>query len=213
VLQVNSANTAIAITSAVQSNKLRQYLQGGVYYEDEELVQKKREQFQLEGCSNLKTRKFKPINTLKLDALSQLVEETERPMLVAIQFRFELDMLLQRFPEAEVIAGGVSMEKRVSIFKRWNAGQIQMLICHPASLAHGANLQFGSNIIVWYALPWSVDQYEQLNARLIRPGQTQSVLVYHLMIKNTVDFAVRKALKLRITDQLKFLQSLRHSIM
>lgn len=213
VLQADSVNSAIAITTAIRSNKLRQFVQGGVYYEDEKLLQKKRQELRLTGKSTINPRMFKQLNTLKLDALCQLVEETDKPMLVAIQFRFELDMILTKFPNVDIIAGKVPIEKRTDIFRRWNTGATPMLVCHPASLSHGANLQFGSNVIVWYALPWSVDQYEQLNARLVRPGQTQSVLVYHLMIKDSVDFAVRKALKQRITDQMEFLKSIKQAIM
>lgn len=69
----------------------------------------------------------------------------------------------------------------------WNAGKIPLLLCHPASAGHGLNLQQGGHIIVWYGLPWSLELYQQANARLPRPGQKQSVIIHHLVCRDTYE--------------------------
>jgi SNF2 family DNA or RNA helicase len=78
---------------------------------------------------------------------------------------------------------------------KWNRGEIGMLLAHPASAGHGLNLQAGGHIIVWFGLPWSLELYEQANARLHRQGQEKSVIVHHIIAENTIDETVLVALK------------------
>lgn len=70
---------------------------------------------------------------------------------------------------------------------KWNSGRIPILLCHPQSAGHGLNLQKGGHIIVWFGLTWSLEYYQQANARLDRQGQTEPVIVHHIVAENTVD--------------------------
>ena len=93
--------------------------------------------------------------------------------------------------------------------ERWNCGAIPLLLVHPQSAGHGLNLQYGGNIIVWYGLPWSLEYYQQANARLHRQGQTRAVIVHHLMVEGTVDEKVYKSLQRKENVQEGLLQALK----
>lgn len=128
-------------------------------------------------------------NTAKLDALADIVEQTDGPVLVFYYFKHELSRILERLKAyaPEVIGGSESIA-------RWNEGRIRVLLAHPASAGHGLNLQRGGNVIIWYTLPWSCELYEQAVARLHRQGQERPVMVYRLVMAGTVDERVIKAL-------------------
>ena len=91
-------------------------------------------------------------------------------LLVFYSYQHDKARILQRFPQAREL-------KTPADVADWNAGKIPLLLCHPASAGHGLNLQQGGHIIVWYGLPWSLELYQQANARLPRPGQKQSVII------------------------------------
>ena len=84
-----------------------------------------------------------------------------------------------------------------------------MLLCHPASAGHGLNLQHGGHIIVWFGLTWSLELYQQANARLPRPGQTESVIVHHLVCRDTIDEKVMTALQSKDEGQKALLNALK----
>jgi hypothetical protein len=187
-----------AFTAAAKSMKLRQIVQGGLYYwpEGEEQL--------------IKTRLTELIHTAKLKALVELVETSAgRSILCAIQFKFELKMILKKYPNAPVIAGGTSVSKAVSIINDWNAGKIPLLLCHPGSLSTGVNLQHGGHILLWYSLTWSLLHYEQLNGRLYRQLQKHGVTIHHLIAEDTIDSVVLKALKSKRAGQVDMLNHLR----
>ena len=167
-----------AFNSASLSSKLRQFIQGGLY--------------DGEG----KDRTWHQVHTLRVDALEALIEETSQPILCAIQFRFELEMLRARFGNSvPYIGGGVSALAGAKTIESWNKGDVPLLVCHPAALSHGANLQAGGHILLWYGLPWSLEQYQQLIARLHRQGQLNTVVINHLLMHETIDVRIAKALK------------------
>jgi SNF2 family DNA or RNA helicase len=109
-------------------------------------------------------------------------------------YKHDLTKLLQNFPDAKVLEGADEL-------RAWNAGKIPMLLAHPASTAYGLNLQAGGNIIVWYGLTWSLEQYQQANARLYRQGQDKPVIVNHLVTKGTIDEQVMRALQSKAAGQ------------
>ncbi len=171
------------------SMKLRQFVQGGIY--DEEKI-------------------WHDLHQVKLNALKELVETSAgQPILCAIQFRGELSMIQRTFKGVPVIAGGTTAKQASEYIKKWNSGQISLLLCHPASLSHGVNLQSGGHILLWYGLTWSLEQYLQLNGRLYRQGQRSAVMVHHLIMAGTVDEAVKQALKSKSTSQQSFLSYLK----
>lgn len=168
--------TVTASNAAVLSNKLLQMASGKVYYnEDHDEV---------------------TLHTAKLEALERVVEEAQgQPILVFYTFKHERDRLLNHFKQAK------QLDVKSGDVKRWNAGEIPMLLANPQSAGHGLNLQQGGHIIVWYNLTWSLEQYLQANARLDRQGQTQPVIVHHLVAKGTIDEQVMEALKTKNSSQ------------
>ena len=166
-----------AFNTAALSSKLRQFVQGGLYSG--------------EGSE----RTWHQVHDIRLKALEALIEESGQPILCAIQFKFELEMLRKKFgATVPYIGGGVSAKDGATILDAWNRREIPLLVCHPAALSHGANLQTGGNIILWYGLTWSLEQYLQLIARLYRQGQTKGVVVHHFVMDGTIDARVAKAL-------------------
>lgn len=124
----------------------------------------------------------------KLDALEDVVEAANgHTVLVAYWFTHEKDRILERFPQARPLETAEDM-------KDWCAGNIPVGLIHPASAGHGLNLQTGGHNLVWFTLPWSLEYYEQTNARLFRQGQDQPVSVIQLVAQHTVDENVLKAL-------------------
>lgn len=128
------------------------------------------------------------IHDRKLDALEDLIEAANgKPVLIAYWFKHDLSRIQKRF-EVEVLS------TRDSI-KRWNDGEIPIAVIHPASAGHGLNLQAGGSTLVWFGLTWSLELYQQTNARLWRQGQNETVVIHHLIAKGTIDERVMKALK------------------
>lgn len=164
----------VADTAAVLSNKLLQLANGAVYDEDQDV---------------------KYIHDEKLDALEDLIEQANgKPVLVFYNFKHDLARLQERFKDA------VKLETDDD-FKAWNKGEIPILLTHPASAGHGLNMQDGGNIIIWFGMNWSLELYQQANARLHRQGQKESVNVYHLIVKDSIDERVMKAIKNKTVTQ------------
>lgn len=176
--------TVAAMFAASLSMKLRQFIQGGMYIDEK--------------------YNYKVIHEAKLDALKSLVEEADgQGILCAIQFKYELEMIRKAFPSAPAIVGGC--KNAAQIIRDWNAKKIPLLICHPASLSHSVNMQMGSHLMVWYAIPWSLEHHDQLIGRLHRQGQTQKVIVHYLVMQGTVDEAIVKALTKKAKTMKEFL--------
>lgn len=136
------------------------------------------------------------IHDCKLAALDEIIEAANgRPVMVAYSYQFDLDKLRKRYPKAEVVGEGKDLSKR------WNAGKIPILLAHPQSAGHGLNLQYGGFELVWYGLCWSLEYYQQLNKRLHRPGQTETVILHHLIAVGTVDERVMEVLPEKAATQ------------
>lgn len=158
-----------AMNAASLSGKLLQLANGAVYSADGKAL---------------------PIHSRKLDALEDLVEASNgKPVLVAYWYKHDLSRIQERFPESRVI----DTPKDIS---DWNAGKIAIGLLHPASGGHGLNLQDGGSTIVWYGMTWSLELYQQLNARLWRQGQKNStVIIHHIITAGTHDEDVLRALE------------------
>jgi len=127
------------------------------------------------------------IHDRKLDALEDLIEAANgKPVLIAYWFKHDLSRIQKRF-EVEVLSTSDSI-------KRWNDGEIPIAAIHPASAGHGLNLQAGGSTLIWFGLTWSLELYQQTNARLWRQGQKKTVVIHHLIAKGTIDERVMKAL-------------------
>ena len=144
------------------------------------------------------------IHEKKLDALEEIIDcNPGQPILVFYNFQADREALLQRFPEARVLNTSEDIAD-------WNDGKVPLIIAHPASVGHGLNIQEGGHIIVWYGLTWSLELYQQANARLYRQGQKhQSVVINHLVAEGTVDEQVMKALEAKDMSQAALLAALK----
>ena len=169
-------NEIDAINAATLSNKLLQMSNGAVYNDDKESLQ---------------------IHDRKLDALEDLIEGANgKPVLVAYWFKHDLEKIKDRFDVREI--------KSAKDISDWNKGKIPVALIHPASAGHGLNLQAGGSTLIWFGLTWSLELYQQTNARLYRQGQDSTVVIHHILTKGTIDEDVMKALKAkeRIQDAL-----------
>jgi SNF2 family DNA or RNA helicase len=173
-----------ASTAAVLANKLLQFANGAMY---------------TDANGN-----WSVIHTEKLDALAEIIEENPNEnLLVAYNYRFDLELLTARFP------GAVVLDKKQETIDRWNQGEIKMLLAHPASAGHGLNLQDGGSVIVWFGLTWSLELYQQFNARLHRQGQTKPVRILHVVAKKTIDERVLSVLSSKDATQKSLLSALK----
>nr|DAS88883.1 MAG TPA: Chromatin remodeling complex ATPase [Caudoviricetes sp.] len=160
-------NEIDAINAAALSNKLLQMSNGAVYNGDKESLH---------------------IHDRKLDALEDLIEGANgKPVLVAYWFKHDLEKIKDRFDVREI--------KSAKDISDWNKGKIPVALIHPASAGHGLNLQAGGSTLIWFGLTWSLELYQQTNARLYRQGQDSTVVIHHILTKGTIDEDVMKALK------------------
>lgn len=171
---IDDEKDIVALNSASLSNKLLQMSNGAVYADDGSITH---------------------IHDKKLEMLDEIIEESQgQPILVMYNYKHDKERLLERYSFAETLDSEDYME-------RWNNGEIQMLITHPASAGHGLNLQYGGSIMVWFGLTWNLEYYEQANARLYRQGQKQTTVIHHLLTENSIDQKVYDSLKNKKLNQ------------
>lgn len=178
----------VAANSAVAINKLRQVASGGVYLTPDitELVKKR-------GA-----REYAHLHHEKTDALCDLIDELQgSPILVAYDFAHDLERIREKL-DADVpyIGGGVSLKRSRELERQWNAGKLPYLFAHPASIAHGLNLQEAGHHVGWYTPTWNYEEYDQFIKRVLRQGNTsRRVFVHHFLARDTVDeYAVMPAI-------------------
>lgn len=160
-------NEVDAINAAALSNKLLQMASGAVYDEAKQTI---------------------AVHDKKLDALEDLIEGANgKPILITYWFKHDLERIKKRFQVREL--------KTKNDFIAWNEGDIPIAVIHPASAGHGLNLQAGGSTLVWFSLTWSLELYEQTNARLYRQGQKETVIIHHLVTEGTIDEQIVQALK------------------
>lgn len=173
-----------AANAAVLSNKLAQASNGAVY----------------DDAGAVHT-----LHDAKLDALAMLVQSVPGSVLVAYGFRHDRQRIKARFAQAVDLGEPGAIE-------RWNAGQIRMLLAHPASAGHGLNLQAGGATLVWFGLTWSNELHLQFNARLHRQGQSRPVEVFYLAARHTIDEDILEALAAKEKAQAVLLEGLRRRL-
>lgn len=135
-----------------------------------------------------------PTTPAKLERLKEMLEEIHTPVVIAYHYKHELARLRAELPQAKTI-------DEAGVFDAWNRGEVPILLGHPASIGHGLNLQRGGHTIIWYTPTWSLELYEQFNARLARQGQTERVTIYHLIADGTIDQRVLSVLARKSTIQ------------
>lgn len=175
------------VNAAALSNKLLQFANGAIYDED---------------------RNIFPIHDIKLEALKEIIEDSNgQPVLIAWTYQFDRDRImdyLKKYKPREL--------KNNKDIEDWNAGKIQVMLAHPASAGHGLNLQAGGSMIVWYGQTWSLELYQQFNARLYRQGQQNHVIINHLILEGSHDEDVISALKCKDKKQNALMDSIKAKI-
>ena len=163
-----------AANAASLTGKLVQLANGAIYSDDGDTVE---------------------FHDRKLDALEDIIEAANgKPLLVAYWFKHDLQRIKQRFDVREI--------KSSKDITDWNKGNIPVAVIHPASAGHGLNLQAGGSTLIWFGLTWSLELYQQTNARLWRQGQTAgTVVIQHIVTKGTIDERILKALSLKELTQ------------
>jgi SNF2 family DNA or RNA helicase len=175
-----------AFNAAAIGMKLRQFVQGAVYDEN----------------SNPHF-----IHDSKYQVLEEIYDGL--PTLCAIQFRFERAFIQKFFGHQPVVMGGVSSVMADRYFDNWNAGKLPMMFVHPASVAHGLNLQEGGHVLTFIGLPWDLEHFNQLIGRLHRQGQVNNVIVNMIIAKDTIDEVVYETLKRKDATQQDLLDALK----
>lgn len=155
------------VNAAALSNKLLQMANGAVYDE---------------------FKAVKNIHSRKLDALEDLIESANgKPVLIFYSYKHDKERIRERFEVTEI--------SNSDDITKWNKGEIKVAIAHPASTGHGLNLQAGGSTVIWFGLTWSLEFYQQANARLWRQGQKETVVIHHIVSKGTIDEEVMNALQ------------------
>ena len=173
-----------AVNAAALSGKLLQMANGAVYNGEKEVIH---------------------IHDRKLDALEDLIEGANgKPVLVAYWYNHDLQRIKERFSVREI--------KTSQDIKDWNNSDIPVAVIHPASAGHGLNIQFGGSTIIWFGLTWSLELYQQTNARLWRQGQKSTVVIHHIIAKDTIDEDVMKALRKKEKIQSALIDSVKARI-
>jgi SNF2 family DNA or RNA helicase len=174
--------TVDAVNAAVLTNKLLQMASGAVYDENKDVAE---------------------LHSAKLDALEDLIEAANgKPVLIYYNYRHDKERIQKRFKEAQEI-------KTPEDFQAWNRGEIPVAIAHPASMGHGLNLQHGGSTVIWFSLPWSLELYQQANARLWRQGQKDTVVIFRLIAEGTIDRDVVRALAKKDLTQENLMQAVK----
>ena len=183
VLALGPNEIVDAGTAAVVSGKLLQIANGAVYDEN--------------GKTHI-------IHKSKLDTLEDVIEAVNgRPVLVFYAYQHDLERIMQRFPQARKLEGSAEIDA-------WNRGEIPILLAHPAGAGHGLNLQAGGNHIVWFGLTWSLELYQQANARIYRQGvKGERVTITHLVAEGTIDEDVMRVLDGKATRQDALLEAVK----
>lgn len=171
-----------ALNAASLSNKLLQMANGAIYDENKEIIY---------------------IHDKKLDALEDLIEQANgKPVLIAYWYKHDLSRIKDRFKDIREIKSSKDIDD-------WNNGLVNVGIIHPASAGHGLNLQEGGSTLIWFGLTWSLELYQQTNARLYRQGQHDTVIIHHIVTKGTIDEDVLKALDKKDEIQSELIKALK----
>lgn len=179
-----------ASNAATLSGKLSQLANGAIYSDDKDV---------------------KIFHDRKLEALEDLIEAANgRPVLVAYWFKHDLKRITERLNKLGIVFQQLDKDESI---RKWNAGELQVGLIHPASAGHGLNLQSGGNILVWFGLTWSLELYQQTIARLWRQGQSQgTVSVIHIVTDGTVDERILKALEQKDSTQAALIDAVKAEV-
>ena len=188
VLNLPDGEITVANAAAL-SGKLCQLANGAIYDDEQKVIK---------------------IHDPKLDALEDIIESMNgRPLLVAYWFKHDYDRIAERLTSLKVKFSKLDTEQNI---RKWNNGEIPVALIHPASAGHGLNLQEGGSTFVWFGLTWSLELYQQANARLWRQGQKNTVVIQHIITKGTIDERIMKALSDKDSTQAALIEAVKANI-
>jgi SNF2 family DNA or RNA helicase len=153
---------------------------------------------------NSGTDEYEALHDAKMDALEDVLEEAGgSPVLCSYTFRPDAERIMKKFKKYKPVnLTDVKSKDTEKVINDWNAGKIKLLVAHPASAGHGVDgLQDSGHIVVWFGCNWSLELYEQMNARINRQGQKKAVSIIRILCRDTVDLAVADALERKTDDQ------------
>lgn len=183
VLEITDGEITASNASSL-SNKLCQLSNGAIYDDEQNIVE---------------------IHDRKLETLEDIIESMNgKPLLIAYWYRHDLERIKSRFSVREI--------KTSEDISDWNDGKIPVALIHPASAGHGLNLQNGGSTLVWFGLTWSLELYQQTNARLYRQGQKNAVVIQHIITKGTIDEQILKALQKKNKTQADLIDAVRANL-
>lgn len=203
IIEVEMTSKEYDLYKKLEKERILEFLEGGdIVAENAAVLNQKLLQL-ANGASYDDAKGVQKIHDKKLEALESVLEEAQgQPVLVFYNFKHDFDRIKKKFKSAVEIREDKSIEK-------WNNGEIDLLLAHPASAGHGLNLQDGGHIMVWFGLPWSLELYQQANARLHRQGQTETTIIHHILTKSTRDQRVLEVLQGKEETQEELLEYLK----
>ena len=151
------------------------------------------------------------IHDQKLDALEDIIEASNgKPLLIAYWFKHDLARISKRLSDHHIPFAKLDTDSSI---RRWNNGDYPVALIHPASAGHGLNLQSGGSTLVWFGLTWSLELYQQTNARLWRQGQSsETVVIQHIVAEGTIDERILKALSEKDSTQQSLIDAVKANL-
>lgn len=188
ILDLENGEQIEAANAAVLQAKLSQMASGAIY-------------------TKSSSHEYEVIHEHKLEICEYIINDTDGNVLIAYHFQSDKDMIIKHLAkqgiEAVVFDGTPEMEQK------WNQKEIPVMLVQPASCGFGLNLQEGGSTLIWYTISWSLEEYEQMNARIYRQGQTQPCVIHHLITKNTVDERILKAINKKDCNQRELMDAIK----
>lgn len=190
VLTFDNTGDITAVNAAVLVAKLSQMASGALYTDEK--------------------HNFKVIHKKKLEQVAYILRNLDTPAIVAYHFQSDLIMLETYLNSLGISA--VKFDGSPDMIHKWNQKEIQVMLLQPASAGHGLNLQEGGHTLIWYTVPWSLEEYLQCNARLYRQGQKEHTIIHHILCDNTIDKQIRKALAHKDASQQALMDAVKAQI-
>lgn len=191
ILDLEDGSQIDAANAAVLTAKLSQMASGAIY-------------------TDAKKHEYSIIHEHKLEMCEYICNNTDSPVLIAYHFKSDHDMLVNYLKkqgmEPVTFNGTPQMELD------WNQGKYPIMLIQPASCGFGLNFQNGGHTLIWYTIPWSLEEYEQTNARIYRQGQTEPVMIHHLLTDNTIDHRILNLIHDKSVTQENLLEAIKAEI-
>lgn len=190
VLTFDKVGDVTAVNAAVLAAKLSQMASGALYTDEK--------------------RNFKIIHKKKLEQVAYILRNLDSPAIIAYHFQSDLIMLENYLKDVGIDA--YRFDGSPEMIHAWNEGKIPVMLLQPASAGHGLNLQQGGHTLIWYTMPWSLEEYLQCNARLYRQGQSEHTVIHHILCKGTIDERIHNILQKKDASQSALIEAVKAQI-